>query len=419
MMSALELAFRAASGRIIAVLAARYRDLDLAEEAFAEACARAIPAWRGEVPAKPDAWLFRVSERTAVDILRKRAVRERMATREVLPEPAIEVEMLDDEQLIPDERLRLIFVCCHPAVAPESRAALTLRVVCGLTTAEIGRAFLVGEATLAQRLVRAKRKIADAGVPFEIPGPQLWIERLDAVLSTLEVAYSKAHEDAAGTSAYAGYAAEMLDLTRVLSDLLPEEPDVLALAALVRFAEARRGARTDEQGCMVPLSMQDPTLWNRALIAEGDAYLMRGFALRPSSMRLLQAGIHAAWCTRRSLAEPPPWPRVLALYDALIEIADDPIARLNRIVALAEVRGVDAALAELDRLQTDALETFLPYHAVRADLLRRAGECEDAAREYDAALALDPGEAEARWLITQRDSRMLFVPLCDRIVTSH
>lgn len=404
-MAALDRVMREAGARIIAALAARYRDLDLAEEAFAEACARAAQAWTEGEPNRPDAWLYRTAQRCALDALRKRRVRERYTPDPQEPEPTIEDEMLDDANLIPDERLRLIFVCCHPAVAPDARAALTLRVVCGLSTGEIARAFLLSEPTLAQRLVRAKRKIAEAGVPFEIPGPQLWAERLEAVLSTLEVAYSKAHEDAAGASQHAGYASEMLDLTRLLAELLPDEPDVLALAAVVRFAEARRPARMDEQGCMVPLSEQEPAKWNRDLIAEGDAYLRRGFALRSSSMRLLQAGLHAAWCTRKSLAEPAPWPKVLALYNALIAFGDDPITRLNRIVALAEVEGVDTALAELKRLDSKALADFLPYRAVRADLLRRSGRIEEAQAEYDAALALGPGPAEATWLTRQRDSQ--------------
>jgi RNA polymerase sigma-70 factor, ECF subfamily len=171
-------------------------------------------------------------------------------------------------------------VCCHPAVAADGRAALTLRLVCGLSTAEIARAFLVSEPTLAQRLVRAKRKIAEAGVPFEVPGPEAWPERLDAVLSTLEVAYAKAHEDAAGAGPHAGYASETLELTRVLAELLPEEPEALALAALVRYAEARHPARLDGEGAMVPLSEQDSALWRRPLIEEADAHLGRAIAAR-------------------------------------------------------------------------------------------------------------------------------------------
>ena len=403
MSDSLDRTFRSASARIVGALAVRYRDLDLAEEAFAEACARAAEAWRSSLPERPDGWLFTVAQRCALDLLRKREVRDRHAADQIEPDAGVEDPMDEDSNFIPDERLRLIFVCCYPAIAPDARAALTLRTVCGLTTAEIAHAFLTSEATLAQRLVRAKRKIAEAGVPFEIPRPQLWAERLDAVLSTLEIAYSKAHEDAAGTGPHAGYAAEMLGLTRLLAELLPDEADVLAVAALVHFAEARRAARTDAEGCMVPLAEQDPARWDHALIAQGDRYLVRGFGICPASRRLLKAGIHAAWCTRRSLDEPPPWSKVLALYDGLLDITDDPITRLNRCVALAEVNGAEAALAELESLDTRALDSFLPFHAVRADFLKRAGRSDEAHRAYARALALSPGSAEARWLARQQD----------------
>ena len=306
--------------------------------------------------------------------------------------------MTGDAFIIPDERLRLIFVCCHPAVAAEARAALTLRLVCGLTTSEIARAFLVPEATLAQRLVRAKRKIAEAGVPFRIPAPDAWPERLDAVLSTIEVAYAKAHEDAAGIGTHAGYAAEMLELTRVLAELLPAEAGVLALAALVRYAEARRPARLDAHGAMVPLSEQDPALWRRDFIKAAETYLRRAAALAPLAPRCLQAAIHDAWCARRHVCEPAPWPAVLALYDALLARRDDPVVRLNRAVALAETQGVTAALGEIDALDGKALGGFLPYHAVRADLLRRAGRMVESRAAYEAALALRPASAERLWL---------------------
>lgn len=402
---ALDRAVREVGARIVAALAARFRDLDIAEDGFAEACARAAETWpRDGEPRDPAAWLYRVAQRGALDALRRRHIRERLPPEPEDLAPSAEDAMTDDAALIPDERLRLIFVCCHPAVAADARAALTLRLVCGLSTAEIARAFLVGEATLAQRLVRAKRKIAEAGVPFEIPGPDSWPGRLDAVLSTLEVAYAKAHEDAAGAGKHAGYASEILELTRVLAELLPAEPEALALAALVRYAEARRGARLDATGAMVPLSEQDPAFWRRPLIEAGDMYLRRAAAWAPPGPRALQAAIHAAWCARKSLAEPPPWPRVLALYDALLACRDDPVVRLNRAVALAEVAGAATALAEVEALDARALGDFLPYQAVRADLLRRVGQAEPARAAYDAALALNPTPAERRWLEARRAS---------------
>jgi RNA polymerase sigma-70 factor (ECF subfamily) len=403
--AALDSVTRQAGGRIVAALAARFRDLDVAEEAFAEACVQAAEAWPAQgMPRDPAAWLYRVAEHRALDALRKQRTHERLAPEPPNPERSAEDAMIDDARLIPDERLRLIFVCCHPAVAVEARAALTLRLVCGLSVAEIARAFLVSEPALSQRLLRAKRKIAEAGVPFEVPGPELWTDRLQAVFSTLEVAYAKAHEDAAGTGPRAGYASEMLELTHVLAQMLPEEPDALALAALVRYAEARRPARLDARGVMVPLSEQDPALWRRPMIAEADAYLERATALQAPGPRVLQAAVHGIWCTRRNLAEPPPWRQVLALYDALLAQRDDVIVRLNRAVALAEVAGAEVALSEVDALGGDTLKSFLPYHAVRADLLRRLGRIEEARAAYDAALALDPPSAERLWLTLRRDS---------------
>lgn len=348
---ALERVFRAASGRIIAVLAARYRNLALAEDAFSEACLRALRAWpESGVPDDPSAWLYRAASRVILDALRQQSVRERHCIIEPPPEPTAEEMLMDDSAVIPDERLRLILICCHPSVAQDARAALTLRLVCGLTVTEIARAFLIEEAALAQRLVRAKRKIAEAGVSFELPPPELWPERLEAVLATLEIAYSRAHEDASGTASRAHFAAEVLHLTSLLVQLLPGESEARALAALVRYSEARRPARVDAEGLMVPLSDQDPRLWNRERIAEADALLAHAAVMGAPTARLLQAELQRAWCARGSLAEPPPWPQILRIYDGLLRYRDDPFVRINRAVALAEVRGPEAALRELESL---------------------------------------------------------------------
>lgn len=284
------------------------------------------------------------------------------------------------------------------------RAALTLRLVCGLTNREIAAAFLMTETALAQRLVRAKRKIAEAGVPFSVPGPEAWGERLEAVLSTLEIAYAKAHEDAAGAGPHAGYATEMLEVTRVLAGLLPGEGEVQALAALVRYAEARRPARLDDRGAMTPLSEQDPMRWKRTEIEDGDRYLHRARNLGAFGPRALNAAIHGVWCARPSLAAPAPWPAILRLYDAMLSVRDDVVVRLNRAVALAEIAGPQAALDEVVALGDARLENFLPYHAVRADLLRRVGRRQESRSAYDAALALSPPPAERTWLERVRAS---------------
>jgi RNA polymerase sigma-70 factor (ECF subfamily) len=395
---ALDRVFRAASGRIIAALAARFRDLARAEDAFSESCLRAVRTWPAAgVPDDPAAWLYRVAERLMLDSLRRDRKQQPVAEEASL-DPSPEDLVTDDARIIPDERLRLIFICCHPAVAAEARAALTLKLVCGLSVTEIARAFLLQEATLAQRLVRAKRKIADAGVPFELPSPDAWPERLDAVLSTLEIAYARAHEDAAGSGAHAGFSAEVLHLTKILTHLIPDDAAVTALAAQIRYAEARRPARLDADGFIVPLSAQDPALWRRDLIDDANRLLADAIRIAPSEPRTLQAQLQQVWCARQSLADPAPWPEVLRLYDRLLLTRDDPIVRINRAVAVAEIEGVDAALIELSRLESAGLEEFLPYHAVRADLLRRTGRHADASQAYARALQLDPPAAERRWL---------------------
>lgn len=408
MSQALDRVFRESGGRVLSALAAAFRDLDLAEEAFADACARAAEVWPGDPPADPAAWLYAVARRRGLDRIRRRATAEAHRPDEPAAPPTPEDHVMSLDDPIPDERLRLIFVCCHPAVAAEARAALTLRTVCGLTTAEIAQAFLLPEPTLAQRLVRAKRKIAGAGVPFEVPGPDRWPERMDAVLSTLEVAYAQAHADAALAGPRAGFAHEILTLTALLARLAPEDAEVQALAATVRLTEARRPARLGSDGSMTPLSEQDVRDWDAALIADGLASLAASAALsrrsrRPPGPRALQAAIHAAHSSRRESGVTP-WRGILGLYDALLGFRDDPVVRTNRAVALAEVEGPSAALNALDAAPAP---DWLPWRAARADLLARLGRGEAAVAEYDAALALGPSPAETLFLKRRRAASVI------------
>jgi RNA polymerase sigma-70 factor (ECF subfamily) len=306
---------------------------------------------------------------------------------------------------IPDERLRLIFVCCHPALAPDARAALTLKVVCGLSTARLARAFFVAEPAMLQRITRAKRKIAAAGVLFEVPGRDAWAERLDAVLTTLEVAYAQAYEDAAlADRDVAPFAAEVLRLSGLLADLLSEEPEVLGLAATVRFAEARRPARLDGAGAMVPPEEQDTTQWRVDLIAEATRLLDRAAGFGRSGPRQILAAIHGAHCARRETGRTD-WAAIAALYDVLADVRPGPAVAVARAVALGEARGASAGLAALTQAREadgDSLDRWLPFQAARGHLCARAGHTAEAAAAFAAALALDPPPAERLYLDRRR-----------------
>jgi len=403
-LSLLDQTFRQNGGRVVSALAAAFRDIDLAEEAFSEACVRAVERWGDAPPTDPAAWLYAVARRWALDRFRRRATAAAYRPDDAAPEPTPEDHVMALDQPIPDERLRLIFVCCHPAVSPDARAALTLRTVCGLSTTEVAAAFLTPEPTLAQRLVRAKKKIAEAGVPYDVPSPDRWPERMDAVLSTLEVAYAQAHADAAGAGPHAEFAAEMLNLTALLARLAPDDAEAQALAATIRYAEARRVARLDPDGAMVPLTDQDPADWNAALLGEAERYLARSAAASHARRtspgpRALQAAIHGAHAERAQTGRTD-WTAILGLYNILLLQRDDPVIRTNRAVALAEVEGPAAALDAL--LCIDAAG-WLPLHAARAEMFARLGWDKDARQDYDAALALGPSPAEALFLKARRD----------------
>ena len=393
-----EAVFREAGARVIAALAARFRDLDVAEEATAEALASAVAAWRTEPPRDPAAWLYAAALRKAFDLKRRSAVSARAAPDARPPEPTPEEILMAAEQPVPDERLRLIFVCCHPGIAPKARAALTLKVVGGLSTERIARAFLTSEPTLSQRLVRAKRKIRDAGVPFEVPARDAWGERLEAVLATLEIAYAQAYEDAALANEAADFGLDVVRLSGLLAELLPDEPEVLAFAALVRLAEGRRRARLDDHGGMVPLTEQDPAFWDEAMLAEGERLLHAAAKLdRPGPYQLM-AAIHAAHASRRRSGRTP-WPAIVRLYDLLRAFRPSVVTEVNRAVAVAAAENPEAGLSALEQAaQGRTLADWLPYQAARAALLERAGRMEEASAAYAAALALGPPPAERVYL---------------------
>jgi RNA polymerase sigma-70 factor, ECF subfamily len=390
---------RDAGDRIRAALAIRFRDLDMAEEAFAFASLRAVETWsRDGPPRDPAAWLYSVARRRAFDIGRRAKVRAAAVHDAPEPAPDPETILMAAFEPIPDERLRLIFICCHPALAPEARIALTLRTLCGLSVERIARAWLTSEVAMLQRLTRAKRKIRDARIRFEIPGPEAWPERLDAVLTTLEIAYAQAYEDAALASDAADLASETLRLSGLLADLLPDEPEVLGLAALIRLAESRRPARLDEAGAMIPLSEQDVALWDSRLIAEAVVLMRRAAELGRSGPYQLMAAIHATHAARMETGRTA-WRDVAVLYDVLLRVRPSAVAEVNRAVAVGEAETPEAGLAALAAVAgQDRLATWLPYQAARAGLYAKAGRDDEAAAALRAALALRPAPAERLFL---------------------
>jgi RNA polymerase sigma-70 factor (ECF subfamily) len=383
------------------VLAATARvagDFDLAEECVQDAYVAALGAWaRDGVPDKPGAWLTAAARRKALDALRRAKVfRSKLP---LLVEPD-EVEMDDaDEYAVPDDRLRLIFTCCHPALAREAQVALTLRLVCGVGTGDIAKAFLVSETTMAARVTRAKKKISAARIPYRVPGASELPERLDAVLSVIHLLYTTGHTAPSGTDLVrADLVERALALARMLRALMPDEPEVRGLLALLLVTDARRATRTDPAGRLVPLEEQDRARWDRSAIEEGHLLVVDAFRTGRPGRYALQAAIAAVHATARSYAETD-WPQVLALYDRLLAVWPSPVVALNRAVAVAMVRGPDVALDEIEALERDG--RLAGYHylpAVRADLLRRLGRHHEATAAYRSALELTGNEAEQEFL---------------------
>jgi len=374
------------------------RDLDLAEEAVQDAYERALRTWpRDGVPERTAAWLVTVAKRTALNLLRRRRTLE--AKLPLLVERGGEDEQGGDDDLFPDDRLRLIFVCCHPALGREAQVALTLRLVCGVATPDVAQAFLVSEPTMAARLTRAKRKIAAARIPFAVPAAEELPARLDAALAVIHLLYATGHTAPSGAALVRDeLTSRALDLARMLVALLPREREAAGLLALLLVHEARRGTRTDEQGRFLRLAEQDRAAWDRALIAQADALIVAALQAGPPGRFALQAAIAALHAQAPSY-EATDWPQILALYGELLRVWPSPVVALNRAVALGEVEGPEAALATVEALEADGrLAGYRYLHATKADLLQRLGRPAEAAVAYRAALELAGNAAEQEFL---------------------
>jgi RNA polymerase sigma-70 factor (ECF subfamily) len=392
--------YRSESRQVLATLIRLLKDFDLAEEALHEAFAAAMEQWpRDGIPANPRAWLVSTGRFKAIDGMRRRA-RHDASLSELAKqiETATSDPMEQDNEPIEDDRLRLIFTCCHPALKPEAQMALTLREVCGLTTEEIARAFLSSPPTLAQRIVRAKAKIRDARIPYEVPPPSELPERLDSVLHVVYLVFNEGYSASFGASlTRADLSGEAIRLGRLLLQLLPE-PEVMGLLALMLLHESRRAARTSETGDLVLLEQQDRTLWNRDYIGAGVDLIERALASRRFGPYTLQAAIAAVHGEAPSAAETD-WAQIVALYDLLIRADPSPIVALNRAVAVAMRDGPDKGLELVDELLAGSeLANYHLAHAARADLCRRLGRKVDARVAYERALALTKQEPERRFL---------------------
>jgi RNA polymerase sigma-70 factor (ECF subfamily) len=392
--------YRVDSGRILATLIRLLGDFDLAEEAMHEAFAAALSLWpRSGVPGNPRPWLISTARFKAIDTLRRRARFDASQDELVryLEAQWSSAEGSNEEDSLEDDRLRLIFTCCHPSLAPEARVALTLREVCGLTTEEIAKAFLITPRTLAQRIVRAKAKIRDTPIRYEVPTPQELPERLDAVLQVIYLVFNEGYSAAAGAEVTrAELTGEAIRLGRLLTELRPE-PEVIGLLSLMLLHESRRAARTSPTGELILLENQDRSLWNREQIAEGVALLEKALKSRFGSYTL-QAAIAAVHAEAESVAVTD-WRQIVALYNRLVQIQPSPVVQLNRAVAIAMRDGPEVGLTHIDAvLEHGELANYYLAHSARADMYRRLGRTAEARSSYEKALALTQQEPERQFL---------------------